>query len=153
MGPHAVKRLSDDISSSAKKCESDWNEDLRETVGRLHRLWEPLLRDGAPPLAPPVSCAALYAPSAEVDSDDDDSSSVGTDGQDSKDPTEDLEEKEDELFIPGRVVWIHRVEAHLEAAVVPTWSPSLRRIIVDERMVDDHRGLQYHKALLAVQAH
>merc|ERR1719311_383052 len=62
-------------------------------------------------------------------------------------------EEEEDFFIPGRVVWIHRVEAHLEAAVVPPWCPSLRKIIIDERMVHDHRGLQYHNALLAVQAH
>lgn len=164
LGPGALKLLSADIRTSAQKCESDWNEDWKETLGRLHRLWEPKLRDGAPPLAPPLSCARLYAPSAEVDSDDD--KSISSESSGDQDPVaintfirqaieagEESEEKELEFFIPGRVVWIHRVEAHLEAAVVPPWCPSLRRIIVDERMVDDHRGLQYHTALLSVQAH
>jgi hypothetical protein len=159
LGPGALKRLAADIRSSDRKCESDWNEDWREAMGRLHGLWEPRLRDGVPPLVPPPSCAQLYPPSAEVDSEDD-SSSTSTESSNDVSGNDDSEsiitpaaEIEEDFFIPGLVVWIHRVEAHLEAAVVPAWCPSLRRIIIDERMVHDHRGLQYHNALLAVQTH
>jgi hypothetical protein len=63
------------------------------------------------------------------------------------------QQRDEKFFIPGRVVWIHRIEAHLEAAVVPPTCPSLRRIIVDERMITDHLGLSYHSALLSVQHH
>ena len=39
-------------------------------------------------------------------------------------------------YIPGTVVWLHRVRGHLEAAVVPCTLPPLRRIILDKRSRD-----------------
>jgi len=165
LGETALKRLSLDIRSSSEKCQLDWKEDWKEAIDRMNRCWEPRLRDGSPPLAPPVSCAALYAPSAEVHSDDDSSGSSADEDEKAShagtcDPQQEAskggtsdEQKEEEFFVPGRVVWIYRVEAHLEAAIVPPTCPSLRRIIVDERMIEDHRGSAYHHALLSLQAH
>merc|ERR1712232_459318 len=58
----------------------------------------------------------------------------------------------EELFVPGSIVWIHRIDGHLEAAVVPCDLPSLRRIIIDKRMLTDHTEVAMHQAILAVHA-
>merc|ERR1712178_616896 len=57
-----------------------------------------------------------------------------------------------ELFIPGNVVNIYRCNGSLMAAEFPCDIPSLRRIVLDNRMVTDHMSLSYHRALLTVRA-
>jgi len=57
----------------------------------------------------------------------------------------------EELFVPGKVMWIHRVDGHLDAAMVPCDLPSLRRIIMDKRMIEDHAMEQIRNALHCVR--
>eukprot|EP00971_Amphidinium_carterae_P155434 3082521-Amphidinium_carterae.1 len=52
-----------------------------------------------------------------------------------------------DLFCPGLVVSIYRRNGSLHAAEVACDMPSLRRILVDKRMIEDHRSMSYHRAL------
>jgi len=59
--------------------------------------------------------------------------------------------EEVELYVPGSAVWIHRVNGHLEAAAMPCNAWPLRRIILDNRMMEDHKAVSYHQALDSVR--
>jgi len=58
----------------------------------------------------------------------------------------------EELFCPGKVVWMYRNDGTLQAAEVPCDLASLRRVYCDKRMVVDHGKLSYQSALLFVRA-
>lgn len=58
----------------------------------------------------------------------------------------------EELFCPGAIVWMYRLHGSLRAATVPCDMPALRRIRCDQRCLEDHGKLMYHKALLTVRS-
>jgi len=64
----------------------------------------------------------------------------------------DLSASSEELFCPGVVVWLYRLNGSLNGAVVPCNLPSLRRIRCDKRVIEDHGKLCYHRALMTVRA-
>lgn len=67
-----------------------------------------------------------------------------------KSPESSMSHLNEELFVPGKVVWIHRVHGHLDAAIVPCDLPSLRRIVFDKRMIEDHTMKQIRSALQCI---
>eukprot|EP00928_Gymnodinium_smaydae_P035774 TRINITY_DN25117_c0_g1_i1.p1 TRINITY_DN25117_c0_g1~~TRINITY_DN25117_c0_g1_i1.p1 ORF type:complete len:1220 (-),score=170.64 TRINITY_DN25117_c0_g1_i1:85-3744(-) len=62
------------------------------------------------------------------------------------------EAEESDLFCAGHVIAVYRYNGGLRAASVPCDTPSLRRIIFDRRLLIDHKGDSYHRALRNVRA-
>lgn len=142
-----VTRLGREIASCAQECGADLDEDVRQYVQRAAALWEPRLRSGAP-------LAAADSPAHAVGHSPDDCYAGQSDATMTHASEQDTATEEEvlELFVPGSVLWLHRVDGHLEASLVPCDIPLLRRITLDNRMLDDHGSKAYHASLRAVRA-
>lgn len=140
----SMSTLSQEITACARESGAHLDQDVKEFADRVANVWAPRLREGAPlrELAREVSeehpDVSQHEPSGGA-------ASAGEEPA----PSED---ERANLFVPGSIVWIHRVSGHLEARVVPCDLPQLRRIVLDARMLTDHYGSSYHEALRAVQA-
>ncbi|CAJ1381891.1 unnamed protein product, partial [Effrenium voratum] len=125
----ALQRLAHELKDIASGSAQDLDQDLQHYLDRLTSVWAPRFRDGLP---------LQEIPSHR-----------------SEEELTDLwghhEEEESELYIPGSVVWIHRVRGRLDAALVPCTAAPLRRLLLDKRMIEDHSARSIHQALLAVE--
>ncbi|CAK8993723.1 unnamed protein product [Durusdinium trenchii] len=135
LSPSALGRLARELRSCAAQSGADLDEDLNHYVERLSSVWAPRVRDGTPaPELPTVKTPTPHAADEEPHI------------------WASHEEDEVDLYIPGNVVWLHRVRGHLEAALVPCTAAPLRRLLLDKRMFEDHSARAIHQALRAVQA-
>lgn len=164
-----LTQLGSELSACGRASGDDLHTDISDVLQRLQALWAPRLRDGVQPLVAAdgrVSTAMTLQLQRWMASGDELPSTMAWPAP----PPEFLAEQKaaaekaalaggnapaearEALFVPGNVVWIHRVHGHLEAAVVPRDLPLLRRIIIDKRMLLDHSQPEMRKALSALQA-
>ncbi|CAE7246392.1 unnamed protein product [Symbiodinium natans] len=141
-----LAQLGSEIRACAEESGAALDEDVQHYVERLTSVWAPRFRDGTPlrdlPHAKPASPAK---PGRSPDS------HIAHDAWTAEAP-DGMDDVMEDLYVPGNIVWIHRVCGHLEAALVPCGIRPLRRLVLDKRMFADHTAQAIHQALLAVQS-
>ncbi|CAE7771860.1 unnamed protein product, partial [Symbiodinium pilosum] len=140
-----LTHLSSEIRACAEESGAALDEDVQHYVERLTSVWAPRFRDGTP-LRDLPSALREHNHSHEPGE-----VCMSETAEGAGKATEDLQLASD-MYVPGNVVWIHRVCGHLEAAVVPCGIKPLRRLVLDKRMFVDHTAQAIHQALLAVQS-
>jgi len=134
----AVAQLGSELNVCASESAADLDQDVQDFVARLKSVWAPRVRSNG-------NHATVADSDEHTVKVQEDVTGAIQDPQRCDDGDGDAG-----LFIPGSVIWIHRVHGHLEAAFVPCDLPALRRIILDKRMVTDH--MEIREALLDVHA-
>jgi len=140
-----LMQLSSEIRACAEESGAALDEDVQHYVERLTTVWAPRFRDGMPLRDPnPKPRERGHSGSQGCAERDQEAWTPET--------SENVEGVMQDLYVPGNVVWIHRVCGHLEAALVPCGIKPLRRLVLDKRMFADHASQSLYQALLAAQS-
>ncbi|CAE7943059.1 unnamed protein product, partial [Symbiodinium necroappetens] len=139
-----LMQLSSEIRACAEESGAALDEDVQHYVERLTTVWAPRFRDGTPVRDPNPKPRERGHSGSQVCAERD---------QEVWNPeTSENVDSMPDLYVPGNVVWIHRVCGHLEAALVPCGIRPLRRLVLDKRMFADHASQSLYQALLATQS-
>lgn len=143
--------LREDLAAVKARAKGAWAPRRRAVVPH-----SPGQRGGSPP-GPPQPRIVTVEQEAEIETEikhsleesklSDDSLSFGGLAA----PTAQMQQNFDEVYIPGRILHIYKHNGACKAAWVPRDLPTLRRLELQDNLLDDHRGANVLAALREVR--